>query len=309
MEKQTWVIQGSKNQKIFLRRYKNKSEEQVKGIVHILHGMAEYGARYGHFAQFLVEHGYTVYVHDHRKHGKSLQRNERVGIFTNDTWEDMIEDIHHVQKFIKSNEPETAHIMLGHSMGSVLLRYYLTVYGEEVDRAIIMGTVHSHLLENKAGAILSAACEAVAPSIRNKALDYLFVGRMNKTFEPAATEFDWLSRDKKVVDWYINSPLCGYQYSPRFYKEFAKGLDYVSNEENIIKTPHIPIALISGDMDPVGQFMEGVTSVYNMYKRLGYDVDLKSVANARHEILNEINKEEIYELVLNLIEGKQDEKR
>ena len=309
MEKQTWIIQGTKNQKIFLRRYKNKNAEDNKGIVHILHGMAEYGARYAHFAQFLVEQNYIVYIHDHRKHGKSLQRNERVGIFTHDTWEDMIEDIHHVQNFIKSNEADLPHIILGHSMGSVLLRHYLTIYGEDVDRAIIMGTVHSSLLANKFGILLSAACEGVVPSIRNKVLDYMFVGHMNKTFEPANTEFDWLTRDRKVVEWYINSPLCGYQYSPRFYKEFSKGLDYVSSEENIMKTPQIPISFISGDMDPVGQFMDGVHKVYDMYNRLGYDVNLKSVANGRHEILNEINKEEVYAIVLDLIEGKQDEKR
>ena len=309
MEKQTWIIQGAKNQKIFLRRFKDKNQEEYKGIVHILHGMAEYGARYAQFAQYLVENKYIVYIHDHRKHGKSLQRNERVGIFTHDTWEDMIEDIHHVQNFIKSNEANIPHIFLGHSMGSVLLRHYLTIYGEDVDRAVIMGTVHANFIANKLGILLSAACEGIVPSIRNKALDYLFVGRMNKSFEPSNTAFDWLTRDRKIVEWYINSPLCGYQYSPRFYKEFSKGLAYVANEENVMKTPDIPIAFISGEMDPVGQFMEGVDKVHEMYQRLGYAVRLRSVVNARHEILNEINKKEVYTMVLNLIEGKQDEKR
>ncbi len=309
MDKQTWMIQGSKNQKIILRRFKNQESEKYKGIIHILHGMAEYGARYGSFAQFLVDQHYIVYVHDHRKHGKSLNNNERVGIFKNDTWEDMIEDVHHIQNFITSNEPNLPHIMLGHSMGSVVLRCYLTVYGEDVDQAIIMGTPYTSFWENKGAIAMSALCEGIVPSVRNKLLNFLFLGYMNKAFKPEKTPYDWLSKDRRVVEWYMNNPLCGYHYSPRFYKEFAKGLDYASREENVMKTPSIPILLISGEMDPVGKFMEGVNKVYVMYQRLGYDVEIQGIENGRHEILNETNRMDVYNAILQFIERNMDEKR
>jgi alpha-beta hydrolase superfamily lysophospholipase len=301
MKKDSYMIQGTDGQQLFVRRY--EGSEKGKGVIQILHGMAEYGDRYDGFAQFLTEQGYVVYIHDHRKHGKSISGDQKVGYFKDDTWVFMVEDIELVQQDIVQKENCEKVIMIGHSMGSFLLRTYLMDHGERVSKAVLSGTGITDIPLSKAGLLAAKLIRLFSPDKPSVLLNNMTVGPYNKPFKPNRTEVDWLTRDNSIVDWYVKSPLCGYAYTPRFYEEIVKGLLYIIKNVNILKTPKIPILFISGDNDPVGGHGVGVTKIRDIYKSLGYNTEMDLIKDARHEILNELNKDDIYRKILKFIEA------
>lgn len=284
-----------KEQQLYVRRYGPEKGKEVKGVLQILHGMAEYGGRYAQFAEFLVGKGYVVYVGDHRKHGESISGDQKVGYYTDDTWIDMVDDIDIIVKDILKRESVDSIMMLGHSMGSFLLRTYLIRYGEHVSKAIIMGTGDTNVALVKVAIQMAKLLGRFSGKKVSPFLDNMAVGPYNKPFKPNRTASDWLTRDTSVVDWYINSPLCGYPYTPKFYQEISTGLLFIAQDDNIQKSPKIPMLFISGAIDPVGEAGKGVTKVVEKYKALGYAVELNLIKDARHEILNELNKEKVYE--------------
>jgi len=303
MKKDVWFLEGTNMQQIYVRRYEDESILQRKGVVQILHGMGDYGDRYDDFAFFLAKHGYIIYIHDHRKHGKSISGEQKVGYFDTDRWSEMVADIDCVQQDILKRESSNKIIMIGHSMGSFLLRNYLIDYGKNVSKAVIIGTASTDVLLSKIGIFLGKVIEAVAPNKPSKFLDTMSVGKYAKVFTPSRTGLEWLTRDEAIVDFYVASPLCGYTYTPRFYTEVAKGLIDIVKEERMKKTPKIPLYFIAGDKDPVGNQGTGVEKVYTMYTNLGYDTRIKLYPDARHEILNELNKDEVFTDILTFIEG------
>lgn len=303
MKKDIQVIHGNKNQYLYVRSYRSEKDDQhIKGVVQILHGMADYGDRYDHFANFLVDQGYVVYIHDHRKHGKSISEAQKVGYYTDDTWKDMIDDVEHVKQFAKKKENVESIILMGHSMGSFLVRNTLMNYGYDVSKAVIIGTGDTNKALNILGIIIAKFLEKTSGKKHSNFLNNLSVGGFEKAFKPNRTSGDWLTRDTSVVDSYIANPLCGYAYTPKFYEEISKGLLYIIKPENIKKTPNIPLLFISGEKDPVGKAGIGVKNVNSIYQRLGYNTSIKLIPNARHEILNEINKQDVYQKILKFIE-------
>lgn len=295
MNKETFYVSGNKGQQLFVRCY--SGEDKSKGVIQILHGMAEYGARYSGFADYLTDLGYVVYVGDHRKHGESVSPDQKVGYWTDDTFQDMVDDVNHVQQVILEREGVDQVMMLGHSMGSFILRGFLIRYGWHVSKAVIMGTGSTNKPLSVIGKGLAKVIETFAGSKPNQFLDNMAVGGFNKEYKSPRTPFDWLTRDNDVCDWYGNSPLCGYAYTPRFYGEIAGAMLFIGDKEQVANTPKIPILFISGDKDPVGNHGKGVQEVFNMYQVLGYDVKLQLIKDCRHEILNELNKEETYSII------------
>lgn len=304
MKKDTWYITGANNQKLYVRRYEDeliKAKDKPKKVIQILHGMAEYGDRYDGFAKYLTGLGYIVYVHDHRKHGKSINDNQKVGYFDTDTWTEMVKDIEIVQQELVNKEGVDKVMMIGHSMGSFLLRNFLIDYGQRVEKAVIIGTGDTDIKLSKIGVQGAKLIGKISPNKPSKLLNNMSVGKYNKAFKPNRTDLDWLTRDNKVVDWYVNSPLCGYSYTPKFYEEIAKGILYIIGQEAIKQTPKIPLLFVSGEKDPVGGFGEGVKKVREIYKLLGYNTQIELYKNARHEVLNELNKDEVYKRISNFL--------
>ncbi len=301
MIKETFSVTGAGNQQLYVRRY--EGDNSKNGVIQILHGMAEYGDRYDGFAEFLTKQGYVVFVQDHRKHGMSISGSQKVGYYTDDTWKQMVEDIEFVQKYILEREAVNKVLMIGHSMGSFLLRNYLIDFGEHVNKAIIMGTGDTDVLKSKMGLLLAKIIGKFSGHKPSKFLNDLSVGNLNKAFEPGKTGVEWLSRDEAISSWYVKNPLCGYSYTPKFYEELIKGILYIIKKDVIIKTPKIPLLFISGAMDPVGDMGIGTTKIHDIYKRLGYNVELTLFEEARHEILNELNKEEVYNRILTFIKA------
>lgn len=300
MEKTHYYIKGAKSSKLHIVCWKNKDINSNK-VIHILHGMAEYANRYDDFAEYLVYNGFTVYAQDHRKHGESIKRNQRIGIFeSSDNFTNIIEDVKYVQNFISKKESIDKVILLGHSMGSLIARRYSQTYGERLEAMILIGSMYQKTNMLCLGIIVSFLARLMSKDKkRSIALDRAAFGNMNNSILKKRTSYDWISSDKDQVDKYIRDGKCGFRYSHRFYVflflEILKG----QKKRNIRKTPNIPILFLSGKEDPIGLMGEGVKKLFEAYLHEGYGKKCKLhlVEGARHELLNEVNNREIYDYI------------
>jgi len=304
MEVNRFKLRGKKG--IELSVFRIAPEEDVKGVVHILHGMGEHKERYLHFAKYLESKGYAVYAHDHRKHGDSVSDESQVGIFTKeDKWEDMVDDCNFINRQIKKDFPDIPIITLGHSMGSMIARKYLSKFPNSSTLAIIMGTLPPISFGKAFVPLFLSTVMSLFNKNDNRSpfMGKLLNDPMIKDFEPRRTDFDWITIDEKNVDKYIEDPLCGYNYSTRFYKEFFIGLVNANKSDVIFEGKNIPLLFISGKNDPVGDYGEGVKATRELYSGHGFlDLTMNIVNDARHEILNEKNKKETYKFIFEWIE-------
>jgi alpha-beta hydrolase superfamily lysophospholipase len=285
---------------------KVEPKKEPKAIIQIFHGMGEHKNRYIPFMKYLAENGYVVYAHDHRKHGESVADENQVGIFLKeDTFHDVIDDCYMVSRQALKEHPGKDIYILGHSMGSIIARGFLGEYPLIAKKAIIMGTLPHYTLTKALAPLMLARIIKLFTS-KTKPSQFL-ANLLNKGLQPKyglpRTEFDWLSRDNSLVDAYIADPLCGYAYTPQFYVEFFKCIINVNKSNFISRGKDIPILFISGDADPVGDKGAGVKEVSNLFKGHGYtELTLELVKEAKHEILNEIDKLTTYEFIKNWLE-------
>ena len=297
MEVKNFVVEGKFG--VELKTFSVIPEGEVKGTLCIFHGMGEHRKRYLPFAKWMAKQGYAVFCHDHRKHGESIGDFDSVGIFTDaDRWEYIIDDAHYVVREAREQVPDAPIIVLGHSMGSIIARRYISKYTALPKAAIIMGTLPIYTA-GKAFAPLMIA-RVIKLFKRNQPSPFM-ANLLNKGMEKEGqrTRFDWLSNDEKQVDKYIEDPLCGYPYSAKFYIEFFKGIIYCNKSEIISETRNIPILFISGKDDPVGNFGEGVKDVHQLYNGHGFfQLTIKLIENNKHEVLNELKKTKTYNEIL-----------
>ncbi|WP_461207403.1 lysophospholipase [Clostridium sp. DL1XJH146] len=295
MKEQEYLIDGVEGHKIYVVSW--KPEGEIKGVLQIVHGMSEYCRRYKDFAEYLNKQGIAVYAHDHRGHGKSVGENETRGYFdAKDGFMKVVDETHIVTEFIKENEKDKQILIFGHSMGSFVTRKYIQLYDKDIVGAIISGTGDSKGVVGALGKLIAKTISKVkGEKYESKLLDKLSFGSFNSNFKPNRTVSDWLSRDEEQVDKYIADEGCGFMCTAKFYVDLMTGIEMVSNKDNIAKTRQdLPILFVSGEKDPVGNMGKEIESVYNKYKDLSLDVEMKLFKDARHEILNEINKDEVY---------------
>ncbi len=282
-------------------------EQNIKGIIQIAHGMAEHSARYSDFASFLCKNGFAVYANDHRGHGKTADTNDDLGFFDHsEGWNKVVDDLKAVSRYINEQYTDLPFLVFGHSMGSMLMRNYIMNPPVKLSGAIICGTAgHPGALGKMGLAITKFLMLFNNKKSKSKFIDSLSFGAYNNNFKPTRTKFDWLSRDNNEVDKYIEDPLCGFLFSLKAYNDLIGGLLYVNTQKNINKTnADLPICLISGDKDPVGNNGKGITELYNNYKKAGVkNIKMNLFKDARHEILNETNKEEVYNYILDWIKN------
>lgn len=306
MKEKTFKIDGLAGHKIFIASWMPENNNELKGVIQVVHGMAEHCLRYRDFANFMTSNGYGVYAHDHRGHGQSLDAEEDLGFFhDNRGWDMVIEEVHIVTKLIKKENEKLNVFILGHSMGSLITRGYIQKYGNDVKATIISATSTTKGVLGLAGiGLAKLICLAKGNKYKSKLLTNLSFGSFNKKFKPNNTEYDWLSRDREQVNLYVQDEKCGFMCSSRFFVDLLNGLNHISKKKNIEKTPKsLPIFFISGDNDPVGDNGKGIKKICGLYSDLGYNIKLKLYKEARHEIFNETNKEEVYDDVLQFISG------
>ncbi len=283
-------------------------DKPVRGVVQIAHGMAEHRSRYSSFAAFLNENGFIVYADDHRGHGQTIEIPEQQGFFAeSDGWNRVVKDLSLFTELISKENPGLPLFLLGHSMGSLLLRTLIIDSPVRINGVILSGTAGSQGLLGKVGKLIAKGevkkKGAVFPS---KKMDNLSFGAFNKAFRPNRTDFDWLSRDDKQVDAYIKDPLCGFICTASLFVDLIEGVDYISDRNNLMKIPKtLPIYIFSGEKDPVGADTKGVRKVHEAYRNVGIsDLSLKFYKDARHETLNEINRDEVFGDILKWIEKR-----
>lgn len=291
---------------IFVYKWAPSNKEDIKAVVQISHGMAETAERYEELAKVLTNNGYIVYANDHRGHGKTAKSLDEIGYLgEKDGFAWMVEDMYELTGIIKKENPKKSIILLGHSMGSFLTQKYISLYGKELKAAVLSGT------NGKAGFILNLGiliakieCESKGRRNKSERLTRMSFGGYNNTFKPNRTEFDWLSRDEAEVDKYVNNPFCGGVFTSGFYNDFLAGLKDIHKNKTLAAIPkELPVYIFSGDKDPVGNNGIGVKKLYEMYKKLGLkQVEMKLYEGGRHEMLNEVNKQQVMEDLLNWIE-------
>lgn len=269
--------------------------ENPKAVVQLVHGMAEHMGRYDRLALALNAAGYAVIGNDHLGHGPAADRGELGYFGPRDGWDHLIEDMHQVTQYAKKRFPGVKYVLLGHSMGSFCTREYLIRYGGELDGCVISGTGwHPAALATAARgmAALTGAFSWTKPA---NFVNKMGFGSYNKAFEPARTPFDWLSRDEKEVDKYVADPLCGFVFTARGFYDMFGGLKALSDLSRLQKMPKaLPVYFLSGAMDPVGTNGEGVKTVARQFRDAGMqDVTVKLYEGGRHEMFNEINRDEV----------------
>lgn len=266
-------------------------EGQPRAVIQISHGVAEYILRYSPFARYLTERGFVVAGHDHLGHGTSLIPDApRLYFGPKGSWNTVVDDLYTRRKLIAERYPGLPCILMGHSMGSFLVRTYLIRYPGTVDAAILMGTGQMPGTVIRAGqAIAAEEARRVGESKWSPIVEKLVFGAYNQKFSPARTNSDWLSVSESNVDRYLSDPLCGGKVTVGLFREMLWGLRFISKPENLKRMNlNTPILFISGADDPVGDMGKGVERAFQSFERAGMrDLSFKLYPGLRHEILNE----------------------
>lgn len=291
-----------------LRVMKWEPSDSPVAVLQISHGIAEHIERYSLFAQFLAENGIVVVGNDHLGHGYSCGENEPTGFFAEkDGWNTVVDDIHALFTRTRAEHPGVPYFLLGHSMGSFLARTYIIRYGDGLDGCILSGTGNqSALLLNSGRALCKLETLRKGKRSTSSLVDKACFGVYNKRIDPVRTKNDWISRDDKIVDEYGADPRCGFVPSIGLVNDMLGGIKFITKRENIDKIDKkLPIYIFSGDMDPVGEYGKGVTRAYSALRVAGCeDVSIKLYPGGRHEMLNETNRQEVYEDTLGWITSK-----
>lgn len=274
-------------------------EEKVYAVLQIAHGMVEYIDRYHDFATYLADRGIYVVGHDHLGHGQSVNSDGEYGYFPQpDGNKLVIGDIHKLRNITSEKYPNIPYFMLGHSMGSFLLRQYLTMHAKGLAGAIIMGTGYQSLVILKAGQLVCRITAAMKGwKYRSQFVNSLSFGSFNKKFEPAETPKDWVTSYKPIRDIYVKDPLTSFTFTVGGYYQMFEGMKVLETKGSVDKIrKELPVFFVAGEDDPVGDFGKGVQRIYEKYKAAGIqDVSIKLYKGDRHEILNEVDRKQVYE--------------
>lgn len=282
-----------------------KEINKAKGIIQIVHGMCEYIEKYDDFASFLTKKGYIVCGHNHIGHGSSINGEDELGYFAKENgYHFLIRDTYHVTRLMKKEYPNIPYLLLGHSMGSFIARGYVKEYGDKIDALMLSGTGGKNPFIDLGINICKRVIAKRGEKYHSKYLEKIVIGSFNSKFIPHRTKYDWLTRDEEKVDEYVEDKLSGFSFTASAYLDLFR-LHKNANEDKWFETVRkdLPIYIFSGAMDPVGDYGKGVTLVFEKLKEAGVkDVSIRLYEDARHETLNEINKKEVYQNVLNWIE-------
>jgi alpha-beta hydrolase superfamily lysophospholipase len=270
-----WFISPSDQLQIFYYRW--PAVGSARAAVQIAHGLGEHALRYAHVAAFLNDAGFHVYANDHRGHGRTARSPDSYGDFGEYGWNAVVADAVELTRIIKAREGLPV-ILLGHSMGSFVAQQYILDHSEEIAGCVLSG---------------SAAPDLIAHLVEEVGAGGLEV--LNTLFEPARTPFDWLSRDEAAVDAYVADSACGFNMSERARESAKSAWERASDIEQLRRIrKDLPIYILAGDADPANQNLEALKPVAERYRAVGIvDVTEQYYAGGRHEMFNEINRDQV----------------
>lgn len=294
MEDTCWLTMRDQTP-IFIKIW--KPEMEPKAIIQLSHGMAEHIGRYEEFGKIFAQKGYLVFGNDHRGHGQTGLKQGLLGYFANENgFSKTVDDLKNVAEHVKAKYPTLPFYLFGHSMGSFIARNYIQTYSNRIDGLILSGTGYYPPAVIKSAKQMAKQIPAKEPSdLMNK----LVFGKNNKRISPNHTPFDWLSRDKDEVSKYIADPLSGFVPTGQFFIDLFKGIEIMqSANRNALIRKDLPILFISGDHDPIGNYSRGVWKAANLYNKLRLtNISVLLFEGARHELLHEINKSEVFTII------------
>ena len=278
-------------------------------VVQIVHGMSEYVERYEELAQFLTEKGFVVTGEDHLGHGKTVPEGGTYGYFCEqDPATVVVRDVHRLKKMTQALYPGVPYVILGHSMGSFILRNYLCRYGSGISGAVIMGTGMQPAGLIRMSKLLASVQKLFCGAKHvSHLMNQLAFGSYNKRYEAVRTQSDWLSRDAERVDRYLADPLCGFVFTVNGFQTLFELIARIQKKENLEKVPkQLPVFMVSGTDDPVGDYGEGVKRAYNSLQEAGLTkLQMKLYEKDRHELLNELDRDvvmqDIYDWIRNTV--------
>ena len=261
------------------------SQGPVRAVVQIAHGMGEHIGRYLGTIEALTASGVTVYGNDHRGHGHTAPSPEQLGDFGKGGFDLLVEDMAELSRIAKKENPNVPFILMGHSMGSFASQQYVIEHSHQIDGLVLSGSGALDGLARLASQALAGA------------------NILNSQFEPARTPVDWLSRDTAVVDAFLNDPLCFPQLKPNAFASFLAAGRLLSDPAVIRKVrSDLSVYFFSGSDDPVGERMKGVETQIERYHQAGLsDITHDFYPGGRHEMLNEINRDEVLTNLLSWI--------
>ena len=280
-------------------------------VFQIIHGMCEYIERYLPFIEYLTTKGFVVVGHDQLGHGQSINSEEDLGYVGEPDPNDLlIKDIHILRTITQKKYPDLPYFICGHSMGSYLLRQYICIYSKGLAGIIILGTGYMSPCETlmSLGFLNFLACfkgmrhrSKLTKKISFELGPYKKYDHENKDINNS-----WISRDPEIVKQYYADKKCQFDFTINGFFGLVTAIRYSCNPSNVAKiNKDIPILFVSGDKDPVGNNGEGVKKAYEIMKLIGsVDVTLKLYEGSRHEVLNELNRDEVYEYILNWVNEK-----
>lgn len=285
---------------IYACKYTPENSE-AKAVIVIHHGMAEHQERYQDFIEYLTDNGFAVYMHDMANHGKSNKNFDLTGYFgKKDGYKALVADMKTVFDKAKAEYPSIPIFTMGHSMGSFVNRCFTAWYNDlGLAGTIYMGTGGPNPIAGMGDMLSSAIAKMTGYTKKVALLDRITFGAYNDKFEKR-TAYDWLTRDNEIVDKYIADKYCGFLFSAQGMNDLIKLNINANSDEWYAKLPKdLPILLTSGAMDPVGEYSKGINAVGDRLKASGHNkVTVKLYDDARHEILNETNKDEVYADIL-----------
>ena len=286
---------------------------EPKGILQLVHGMAEFIERYDEYAAWMAERDWLVVGHDHLGHGDSVRTVEDYGYFGENGLDVLLKDIDFVRQSVQAQYPGVPHFLLGHSMGSFLVRDYAVLEGtngepmaSHLTGLIVMGTGYQPAPMLFLGSLTARALMKLrGDRHRSKFLNKLVFGSYNRHFKPSRTPYDWLTREEAIVDFYVKEKRCGFIFTVSAYETLFSAIHDAQDTKAMKRIPkNFPIFFVSGAKDPVGGFGEGVRNCLVSYVEHSEALlDIKLYEEDRHEILQEKNREEVFRDLRAWMEG------
>lgn len=287
---------------LWVNRWSPDTNQEIKAVIQLHHGLAEHTLRYDRFGSILAEHGYVLNAYDMRGHGRTGEISEKNGtgllgkLADKDGFMRVVDDLREMIDNDKKDFPEKPVILFGHSFGSFISQAYIEKYGENIDGCVLCGTAGPrNAMINVSSPIVSLINAVKGKDTIVPLLEKLAFGTYNKRVENVKTKNDWLSRNEMNVSNYEMDKWCGIPLRACFFKDMMSGLKFIHKSSNMKKIPlNLPISFIYGSDDPVGSYGKTIEKLAGIYKKNGMrNISVKSYEGLRHEILNEDMCEEV----------------
>ena len=279
-----------------LHLYSARADGAAKGVVQINHGMGEHAGRYRRFAEFLAARGYHVYAHDHRGHGRTANAAQLGRFSQTDGWAKVLADVEAVIAHIRAEHGDLPVVCFGHSMGSIIAFNYALTRPDTIDGLSCWNASFNAGVLAAVGKTILKVEKALKGGHRpSKITQSLTFDAWNKVFRPNRTAFDWLSRDAAEVDKYVDDPLCGFPVSIDVWLDTIGGIYFAADDANLAALPRdLPVHLQGGSADPCSEQGKAVAVTAERLQKAGLaDVTLNLLEGARHESLNETNRDQV----------------